>query len=72
MKKLALAAAMSFAASTAFAGGLDAPKMEKMVEKVEMVEMTAMTKTMKKSTSKADAIVAPAMFLLLVGVAFSR
>ncbi|MEM9248499.1 MAG: hypothetical protein AAGB05_07360 [Pseudomonadota bacterium] len=58
MKKVALAVALSAAASTAFAGGLDEP----IVEPEIIVE----------DTSTAGGILVPLLLLVLVGVAVSQ
>lgn len=56
MKKIALAAALSLAASTAFAGGLAAPIVEP-----EVVEAQA--------SSSAPGLIVPLLLLVLVGAA---
>lgn len=58
MKKVALAVALSAAASTAFAGGLDEP----VVEPEIIVE----------DTGTAGGIIVPLMLLVLLGVAISQ
>jgi hypothetical protein len=55
MKKIALAAALSVAASSAFAGGIEAPVTPE-------VEVT-------KSASSSGGILVPLLLLLLVGAA---
>ena len=59
MKKLVLAAAMSVAASTAFAGGLDEPVMEPEV----IVE--------ESSGTSAGGVIIPLLLLLIVAAAAS-
>lgn len=59
MKKLVLAAALSAVASTAFAGGLDAPVMEPEV----MVE--------EQSSSSAGGIIVPLLVLAVIVAAGS-
>ena len=56
MKKLALAAAMSVAATTAFAGGMAEPVMEPAVVEAE-------------TSSSAGGIIVPLLLLLLIAAA---
>lgn len=58
MKKLALAAALSVAATTAFAGGLDEP----IIEPAIIVEETG---------SSTGGILVPILLLILIGAAVS-
>lgn len=59
MKKLALAAALTVAASTAFAGGVAEPVMEP-----EVVEAT--------TSSSAGGVVVPLLLLLVIAAAASQ
>lgn len=62
MKKIALAAALSIAATHAFAGGMAAP----MVEPEVVVEET------KAASSSSGGIIVPILVLLLVAAAASN
>ncbi len=59
MKKIALAAALSVAASTAFAGGMAPPEME-----VEVVKA--------QTSSSAAGVVVPLLLLLVIAAAASN
>ena len=61
MKKIALAAALSLAASTAFAGGMNAP----------IVEPAPMVDTVTNTSSSNGGLVVPLLLLLVVAAAAS-
>ena len=62
MKKIALAAALSVAASTAFAGGLDAPIMEEAPIAAEV----------KEGSSSNGGLLIPLLLLLVLAAAASN
>lgn len=64
MKKVALAAALSLAASHAFAGGMSAPVMEQPTMEPAVVET--------QTSSSAGGIVVPLLLLLVVAAAASQ
>ena len=59
MKKLALAAALSVAASTAFAGGIAAPQMDPVIVEAQ-------------TSSSAGGIIVPLLLLLVIAAAASK
>ena len=61
MKKIALAAALSLAASTAFAGGMATPVMEP----------TPVVTTVTQTSSSAGGLVVPLLLLLVLAAAAS-
>ena len=61
MKKIALAAALSLAASTAFAGGMNTP----------IVEPAPMVDTVTNTSSSNGGLVVPLLLLLVVAAAAS-
>jgi len=61
MKKLALAAALTFAASQSFAGGMAAPVMEEPTMAPAVVEA--------QTSSSAGGIIVPLLLLLVVAAA---
>ena len=62
MKKIALAAALSFAATSAFAGGMTSKFSEPVIEPAVVVEETA---------ASSGGIIGPIMLLLIVAAAIA-